>query len=303
MKPCNGWTDQKIGGNTVRVRRESVSTLAASLRDHKNWLAQCSHTFKSSIKEGRERDWDLGKGWDGVWQDMETGDTKRAQKIADLAGRIAAKIQGKVAGDITKWRWSMEGKRFNPGRFLAGDPNCMGRRRKARSKYGKVIRVGVSICLPWWVKAKSIEKHGAVSLAICMALEKRGFDMGLYAIAKNGNNKGKRVSTLAVEAKAPSAYTNPAKIAACLGSPGFFRRICFAAWEQDEPSWPDYYGWGYGKANQKVDQSDAQHFGLDVVIPGMREWGNKIWERSEEEIVEWFLSTGWDEIRERMGIK
>ena len=307
-EPNNGWYDWEAPSGLRRVRRETPQTLLASLVGHKELMSGPSapHKFKSSLKEGKGESWDLGRGFDGAVEDASQGSAEQSVRVAEIANLLMARIAGQLGGVTKKLKHSDQGSIVDVSRALSGDPEYMIRRKRVKSSVGKMIRIGANCSVAWHVGAESTAKHGAMMVAAANVLERRGFDVGLYSVCAVERRGGYPDSYFVTECKRPGTFVNPALVAGIMGTPAFFRRIVFAAWEQDAEGFEESYGYGYGSVrNAKAE--DMKALGIDYLIPGIGAGGGDQpaggWrDASPEDIANYFADKVWPEMKKALGV-
>jgi len=301
-KPCRGWFDIDAPSGPLRIRRDTTTSAAASLENHREFLVESEAQYTDSMDCESRKGWDNNRGFEGALEDLVMGDAEQAAAIADMAQRIGCAMGAIITGETKKMKHSTIGSVLDVGRALSGDPEFMLRRRRVRSNSGKLIRIGISGSAHCGVEATDLMAHGAMALALVSSLENRGYDVGLYRVdGAKGYGSGVPRSFFFTECKRPGAHVNPAKLAATLASPAYLRRITFGVWEQDE-IFAERFGSGYGRPCDP-DKKDLRAFGLDMLIGGVANWApDGGWGQSPEKLAAWFVKDGWPAIKKDLGV-
>jgi hypothetical protein len=223
-----------------------------SLPDLERWLQSTPKVWgaSSSTSMGREQAWDLGADWSGALEMSHKGWGKGAELVRSIASRILAKPSSERA---PKWGYDVAGDIPDVGRFMAGRPDNM-RRRKKTFGQSPIITICVNQSVSGGTTAEAFRNYGAALLATIDQIEASGRRVELWSgfAALLGNKRDKLGSAL-TRIKAADEPVDLGALAFGVAHPAFFRRLGFAILERTPA---DHETWGYGSCGNWTGADD-----------------------------------------------
>lgn len=226
----------------------------------------------SSHKEAKDREWDLGVGFDGAIDLARKGWTPGLAEMSKLTEAIRLPDV-----DLSRLiaRYNVTGGSVNVGRFLGGDPRHMRQVHMTNAK--PIVKIAVGAAHQCRFSATDILYTGAAVAAVADLLMATGFGVqidtacivGHNATGGNGRGFGHRIITTL---KSSDEVTDMSTIAFGIAHPAYLRRILFGVMEmQPQPVRrlfgyrPDGYGYGYPCYDAPSRLADA---GYDLDFTG-----------------------------------
>lgn len=223
-----------------------------SLPDLERWLDATPRVWDASTSTsgGRSNSWDLGAGWEGSKSLAHKGWSEGADLVRSIASRIMAKPTSERA---PRWGYDVAGDIPDVGRFMAGRPDNMRRRRKTFGQ-SPIITICVNQSVSGGTSAEAFKNYGAALLATIDQIEASGRRVELWSgfAALLGNRRDKLASVL-TRIKAADEPVDLGALAFGVAHPAFFRRLGFAILERTPR---DHETWGYGSCGNWTGSDD-----------------------------------------------
>jgi hypothetical protein len=147
-----------------------------------------------------------------------------------------------------------------------GDAFCMMAPTPVSERARPILRLATSTALPSSYEASEVFNYGAGLVAVIDALETAGFSVELQTVRCNKSWKGtgKERLTIATTIKSAGEVLDLERLAFCLGSASYNRRLHFGVVEARCPA--SLWEGSYGVADKPQHGTDVEH---DVcVLPG-----------------------------------
>jgi hypothetical protein len=169
-------------------------------------------------------------------------------------------------GRMTCTHYDTSGDFVDMGRFLSGEPECMG----ASRRLGKpIINIMVNITVGSFISPKAIIERGKAILEIMSGLESNGY--GVQITLYSSVN---RYQEYYIKVKDPKEYFNLQSLAFWLISPSVFRKFVFRALETESTELQQAIGFGYGR-QRDIDQKELDEMPDCVYFPLLDDNGGK----------------------------
>lgn len=205
---------------TFRQRFESLPELFRFLDTTPRKWRQSSSEHKPA-----DRAWDLEAGWEGAMQLARTGWAEGAAAIQEAAMAATGRP---VTDREPHWGFDVAGDLPDVGRFMAGVPDNMRRRRKTVGR-APIVTIALGVGTSGSTSGLAMANYGAALAALIDRLEAGGRRVELYAIS--AVTQGKRIA-ISVRLKGAEEPLDLAALAFGVGHPAMLRRIIFAARER-----------------------------------------------------------------------
>ena len=171
---------------------------------------------------------------------LRFGDAENYKKVA----AYRSNMRGGSDGVRRVQRLSVVGGSPCVGAYLAGHPAAMFDRVRQKFDGGKVVNICVDTTFPWTIDAADIVKCGANILAVVLGMEKKGYQVNLYASC--GAYAGGEEVVVLCRIKSAGVHVDAKKLAYPLVNPSFLRRSWFRLVETTpglkSSRWPRSYG-------------------------------------------------------------
>lgn len=223
-----------------------------SLPEVFRFLDSTPRKWRKSASEHNEPQgaWDLNVGWAGAMQLAKTGWTEGAAAIQEAAMAATGRP---VTEREPHWGFDVAGDFADVGRFMAGVPDNMRRRRKTVGR-APIVTIALGVGAPGHVSALAMANYGAALAALIDRLEAGGRRVELYAVSAVGGERSRRIA-ISVRIKAADEPLDLAAIAFGVGHPAMLRRIVFAA--RERAPW-EFSGYGHTVTVEPADLIDPQ---------------------------------------------
>lgn len=192
---------------------------------------------QSASEHNAPRDnWDLGVGWQGALELARTGWVEGAAAIQEAAMAATGRP---VTEREPHWGFDVAGDLPDVGRFMAGVPDNMRRRRKTVGR-APIVTIALGVGTSGGTSAYAMANYGAALAALIDRLEASGRRVELYAISAVIDG-GHRIA-ISVRIKGADEPLDLAAVAFGVGHPAMLRRIVFAARERSPHEMSGYGG-------------------------------------------------------------
>ena len=208
---------------------------------------------------------------------------KGAEKVERLSSRISHAVGSKMITHVP--HFAVAGACFDPGRFCAGDPDCM---MDFGTEYrdapnGNILRLSVSIACSSYVPNNSITLFGASIVALIDSIEMSGRSVELHL---GVTMVYWEFSTLLKSAGEPLDID---RLAFAIAHPASQRKLLFMAQER-EPSAVrkkcGFDGGGY-HGGRPYDPDCKPSIGSDIPLPSINQFHEAV--QNEGDAVKWIL--------------
>lgn len=206
-----------------------------SLRDVSSYLANTPRAWSqdSSITGRRERDWDLGAGYDGACNMARDG-------WREGSTALHQRLQAMPANDMSpRFKWVADGGRVSVARAMGGNPACYKRKSRHAGQRAAVCLV-VGISANGGTDAENMARYGLAMAAYVEQLERANVPVEVIAVLSSTNDNRGAISGWKV--KSFNEPFNMADMAFSLGHTAAFRRLGFALHERSTCS--EMFGYG-----------------------------------------------------------
>ena len=171
---------------------------------------------------------------------LRFGDSENYKKVAGYRSGM----RGGVEGVRRVQRLNVVGGSPCVGAYLAGHPAAMFDRVRQKYEGGRVVNICVDTTYPWTIEAGDIVKCGANILAVILGMEKKGYQVNLFATC--GGYSGGEEVVVVCKIKTAGVHVDGKKLAYPLVNPSFLRRSWFRLVETTpglkSSRWPSSYG-------------------------------------------------------------
>lgn len=188
----------------------------------------------------------------------------------DEIAKLRAEINGQIRGWIpaTDLVYSMRGKSFDMGRYVAGRPDCARKRvdnsREREARIPKRIHMVVNISATAKISRSAMLRRGAAAVVLSDLLQRRGKHVSIdvvRVVSNRLNEPSAPKHEIRVRIKEAGAPANIDKLAFMLGHPSALRRLMWSACEHEPDNVRKTFGFGkdcgsYGIPAESDDQGD-----------------------------------------------
>lgn len=235
-------------------------------------------------RPGSENTDSYTKTWSGVGSYQEAidkamhGDPVVAEKIKPKDIHLSAHSA------LISTVYDTSGCTVDVGRYLSGDPECMGTRRK---KGKPIINILVNVGACFGIDPEVMRNRGKSILEIMSGLESNGYGVQITLIAETrcGGLSEKLRYRVQVKIKGSGEYFNPVSLAYWLTCPSVLRRLNFRHREGEPTEIQDIIGSEYG-ATTNVDQEELDNMPDCVYFGAVESNDTGQYERAIEQIME-----------------
>lgn len=207
-----------------------------------------------STQNSASATWDLNAGFDAAMKMAASGWQEGVDRVSAIAERLLERLQRQTRR--SKREAGVFGQRVHIGRFLAGNPRNMIRKRREPAK--RPVRMLVNISASGGVNADTLATRGAVIVACVQALTMAGYAVEVTAVEHASGGGDTSVYTVALKSGGAPMDADALSFALC--HPAMLRRLMFRMSEQNTPRMTHS---GYGMP-QTYSEDGA------IVMPCMR---------------------------------
>ena len=181
-----------------------------------------------------------------LWDAMQLAKTGWEEGATNIRSAIRLAQRNKSGKRTPSIKWDVAGGFVDIGKYMSGDPECMGSIRTKISPKGKSIECWrLSVSTSWSVESyKMVELAKAVAIAIAR-VESRGKRVKLTISIPVKSHNDILCRTDIVIKKAGDAIS-PSSLAYGCGHPSLLRRLVFATYERGTPEQVFMSQDGYG---------------------------------------------------------
>jgi hypothetical protein len=199
-----------------------------SLGDLERWLQTNERNWSqtSSTKPRAGQSWDLGADWNDTLRMAHQGWPEGAELVRLAALSVMAQPSSERSA---KWGWDVAGDLPDVGRFMAGRPDNM-RRRKADSGAKPIVTICVNQSVSGGTPASSFKNYGAALLATIDQIEHAGRRVELWS--GTAGIFGKTHLSALTRIKGADEPVDLGALAFAIAHPVFYRRVGFGIMER-----------------------------------------------------------------------
>jgi len=233
-----------VVGTDVVGRWESVESYAL---DAKRGTENRAAGSGASSTKNPSPDWDLGQGFDLVFERAINGWPEVSERIRQIAMPIVSKVTQHVEQD--HYDFVDDGSTasgFDVATALTGEPSCWLQHRTeiVDGKGQRIVRIGAMFSNHCGIRGDAMVRRGVVAAAIAYCLEAAGY--GTEIVALSGQREGSSRMWSIVKVKRAGEMLDLNRAAVALANPGMLRRLQFGIVEGDERVHRDIRSNGYG---------------------------------------------------------
>jgi hypothetical protein len=246
------WSAQNTSTNKRAKAISRWRLRCDSLPDLERWLEATPKVWSATHSRTNEASdtWDLNADWSGAMGMAHKGWPEGAKLVEGIASRIMAKPSSERA---PKWGYDVAGDIPDVGRFMAGRPDNMRRRRKTFGQ-SPIITICVNQSVSGGTTATAFRNYGAALLATIDSIESAGRRVELWSgFAALLGNKRDRLATILTRIKGADEPVDMGALAYGVAHPAFFRRLGFAVLERTPEG---HETWGYGSCGNWTGAGD-----------------------------------------------
>ncbi len=199
----------------------------------------------------------------------ETGWPTGLARVAPLIGDLTAEFAGRILRE--EWTPDVVGNYVDPGRYLAGEPDCFMRLEEVETHIGHIrprVKILMNRGVAGDVGSDVIEARGAATVALVDLLELAGYAVSITIVFAVTSPSRSRLIVDYITIKPENQRADLSTLAFWLAHPSAQRRLHFARREsfdahtRQEFEFGGRYGTGYGRS---VDPS-INEFEPDIYI-------------------------------------
>jgi hypothetical protein len=248
--PSEPWSGMNTSRRTRASNRGRWRLRCDSLPDLERWLEANPAVWSagSSTSAGRGESWDLGAGWAGSLMMAKTGWSEGAALVRQIALSVMAKPSSERE---PRWGYDVAGDLPDVGRFMAGRPDNMRRRRQTHGR-APIVTICVNQSVSGSTSAVAFRNFGAALLAMIDQIEHTGRRVELFTGFAGIMRNGAHVTAL-TRVKGADEPVDLGALAFGTAHPAFFRRLGFAILERTPKAMES---WGYGQCGDWLDNTD-----------------------------------------------
>jgi len=159
-----------------------------------------------------------------------TGWAEGARRCNQLRASIDSLVRDTVVKKQAGYGWEVAGDCVDVGKYLTGEPECwITQVPGGESTAGPVVRLVANVAASAVVSAESLFARGAIVFATIDLLESLGHRVEL-TVARGTTVNGKTLNIF-VPVKSANQPLDPDRLAFCLCSPAFLRRLTWSVSE------------------------------------------------------------------------
>lgn len=159
-----------------------------------------------------------------------TGWAEGARRCNELRASIDSLVREAVVSKQAGYGWEVTGDVVDVGKYLSGEPECfLTAVPDGESTSGPIVRLVANIAASASVGAESLFARGAIVFATIDLLESLGYRVEL-TVARGTTVNGKTLN-IYVPVKAANQPLDSDRLAFCLCSPAFLRRLTWSVSE------------------------------------------------------------------------
>jgi hypothetical protein len=176
---------------------------------------------------------------------------------AEIASQISPKQIDLVdSGKLACIAYDTEGDFVDIGKFLTGEPECMGSMRR---KGKPIVRIIMNSCFHWEIKSDTVIRRGKAILDIMSGLEQSGYAVQIDLCIRTLGIDSNYTQTIMLKLKDPKEYFNLQSLSFWLVSPSVLRRFYFKIAEGVKAEYQKMIGSGYGSPSNLPQEYLDQH--------------------------------------------
>lgn len=236
---------------------------------------------KSRYYNLRQQTWDLGADFpDAVrlardgWPEGRKAVSEITERLNNLIGESLLKpdVFFDVAGDFVEM-----------GRFVTGEPECMGQFTETEMPHqGRIVRVVYNYATSCDITAESMVKRGAATVALIDALEGCGRQCEVWAVLSVSGCRS--TYECVVPVKRAGEMVEIDRMAFILAHPAMLRRLTLSIEEHEAEDIRTRFGFDDGGYGTPCDQTKFEQGEGTVVVPQM------LWSGDEAATLAWVFS-------------
>lgn len=245
----------------VKVEFDSLSE-AMAYADREVEEDPDNDKWKPSSRKQSKDGWAGAETWEESKDRAVSGWKEGLDKIRETQAGVEENLPGTPKKKFQPTN-SLSGGSVDIGRYLQGEPDCF--RSVKKQKTGqRQVDIAFNCTVSGGVDTDTIFKRGAAIVKLIEKLEKSGASVRLTMVTHNTKG-GEWQAEITV--KEPKQRLELEKLAWCLCSPGFFRRLIFALEEAEDKDFREdfsvYRYGGYGTVGKNPDLKEEADLYFD----------------------------------------
>lgn len=267
-------------------RTQSDGNYRTEFENYGEFLALCEQElppFEESRRCAPSERWDLNCGFAGALKLARDGWPEGRKTISEISEKLDSLVGETIRkADI---QWEVTGDFVDIGRYLTGEPECMGQFTEIElPSTGKIVRVMVNLSASAGIDSHDMVKRGAAAVALIDALESCGRQCELFIVSAQTSTYGNGTHETIVPVKRAGEHMELDRLAFTLAHPANYRRLFFAAWEHESSALRDNIGYRRHSNYGNPDRASAFDKECNVIVPHM------LWHGNNEATLQWVYS-------------
>lgn len=217
---------KKKKGDTKTVIFESVGDFLVAAAANKNDASKCSQTVGDSRFYGTET-------FDEAVELARKGWPEGLRRLLELRATLDHIVQKSIAAKTSQVHWDTAGDFLDIGRYMTGDPECIGEFREDGDGQlqAKVVRLVANVSAMGGVESESIFSAGASLFAAVDIIESLGHRVELWLGSGSEHNSNDRKLQVFVLVKEACQNLDADRLAFFMCSNASLRRLFFSVEE------------------------------------------------------------------------